>query len=78
MQHELPELQKRLAKTEADLLKALEGEKKASEEVSCFTLWILLRDMNLNHISIIIRLCLFDGELQQNVKLIQQTRANLK
>lgn len=41
LQHELPELQKRLAKTEADLLKALEGEKKASEEVSSFTMWTI-------------------------------------
>ena len=34
LQDEVPELRNRLMKTEADLVKAIEGEKKASEEVS--------------------------------------------
>lgn len=34
LQDEIPELRNRLTKTEAELLKAIEGERKASEEVS--------------------------------------------
>lgn len=34
LQDEIPELKKRLKKAEADLVKAVEGEKKASDEVS--------------------------------------------
>lgn len=34
LQDEVPELKNRLTKAEADLVKAIEGEKKASDEVS--------------------------------------------
>jgi len=34
LQDEIPELKNRLKKAEADLVKAVEGEKKASDEVS--------------------------------------------
>ena len=34
LQDEVPELKNRLMKAEADLVKAIEGEKKASDEVS--------------------------------------------
>ena len=34
LQDEIPELKSRLKKAEADLVKAVEGEKKASDEVS--------------------------------------------
>ena len=34
LQDEIPELKNRLKRAEADLVKAVEGEKKASEEVS--------------------------------------------
>jgi len=34
LQDEIPELKNKLKKAEADLVKAVEGEKKASDEVS--------------------------------------------